>query len=203
MKRKLVIIFVAIFFIISLNSCSLFFGKNTIKNLKFKIDGISAFRMNGFDISEKNTFKDFGAEEVIRFMASYNMQKIPVEFMLRLKILNPNDGNSGTQRITCTLTKLDWKLFLNDNELISGITETPSEITPGGHGITVPIRVSANLFKVLNFSNAESAVNIILSLGGIKGSPEKLKLEVQPTVSTIFGEITYPEKITVINKSFN
>jgi len=41
-----------------------------------------------------------------------------------------------------------------------------------------------------------------LSIGGASGSPAKLKLDAKPTIRTQFGPISYPGRITIIDKEF-
>jgi hypothetical protein len=41
-----------------------------------------------------------------------------------------------------------------------------------------------------------------LNIGGIGGSPTRLKLDAQPTVTTPLGPISYPGRLTIIDKEF-
>ena len=49
----------------------------------------------------------------------------------------------------------------------------------------------------------ESIVNLALALGGAQGSSSKITLFATPTVSSPFGNITYPGELKLIDTEFS
>lgn len=43
---------------------------------------------------------------------------------------------------------------------------------------------------------------LALAIGGRRGNPARLSLDALPTVTTPFGPITYPNRITIGDKEF-
>ena len=49
----------------------------------------------------------------------------------------------------------------------------------------------------------ESIVNLALALGGTQGSSSKVTLFATPTVSSPFGNITYPGELKLVDTQFS
>jgi len=59
-----------------------------------------------------------------------------------------------------------------------------------------------DLYNFFGNKGYDGIVNLALAIGGVQGSAARLKLDAQPTVSTPLGAITYPSRITIIDKNF-
>jgi hypothetical protein len=58
------------------------------------------------------------------------------------------------------------------------------------------------LYQFFGQQGYDKILNLALALGGVNSSPTRLKLDVHPTVSTPMGAISYPGRITVVDKEY-
>jgi hypothetical protein len=115
---------------------------------------------------------------------------------------NPNNGSGGSTRTISTLTRFDWRLLIDDQPTISGGIDKPLEIPGSGQSTIIPLRLELDLYEFFGNHGYDDLLNLALALGGKRGDISRVALDVQPSVSTPLGEITYPERITIVSKEF-
>jgi hypothetical protein len=64
------------------------------------------------------------------------------------------------------------------------------------------VRLSLDLFEFFGDKRYEDLVALALAIGGRNGSPARLSLDAQPTVSTPLGPIAYPGRLTIVSTEF-
>lgn len=173
-----------------------------LQRLKFKIGAVHDFRLIGLDISGKARLSDFGATDLLRVAQSYASKKLPVSFALDVLAVNPNDGTNGTSKTTSTLTSLECRLLIDGNPTVIGNIDQPIEIPGTGAESVIPLRLSLDLLEFFGDKRYEDLVGLALAIGGRGGSPARLSLDAQPTVSTPLGPVTYPGRVTIVSTDF-
>lgn len=173
-----------------------------LQRLKFKIDGVHDFRLLGLDISGKARLSDFGAAGLLTVAQAYASKKLPASFVLDVLAVNPNDGTNGTSKTTSTLTSLECRLLIDGSPTVIGNIDRPIEIPGTGQESVIPLRLSLDLLEFFGDKRYEDLVGLALAIGGRGGSPARLSLDAQPTVSTPLGPVTYPGRITIVSTDF-
>lgn len=173
-----------------------------LQRLKFKISGVRDFRLLGIDVGGKAKLSDFAAADLVAFAQSYSSRKLPVSFVLDVLAVNPNDGSNGASRTTSTLTALECRLLVDGQPTVTGNIDRPIEIPGTGQETVVPLRLSLDLLEFFGNKRYEDLVGLALAVGGRGGSPARLALDAQPTVSTPLGPITYPGRVTIVSVEF-
>jgi hypothetical protein len=173
-----------------------------LQRLKFKIGSVTGFRLMGLDISGKAKLSDFGAADILKVAQSYKARKLPVEFVVDILAVNPNDGTGGTRKTVSTLTGLECRLLIDDKPTVTGNIDRPVEIPGTGQESIIPLRLSLDLLEFFGDKRYEDLVALALAIGGRNGSATRLSLDAQPTVSTPFGPITSPGRLTIISAEF-
>jgi len=173
-----------------------------LKRLEFKLDKINDFKLNNISLSNKKSISDFSISDGINLVQIFNSKKLPSEFVLNVAAMNPNDGTKGTEKTNSTIRNLDWNLYLDDKLTVSGIVEGPIDIPGTGQSTIIPIRIKLDLYEFFGQKGYNDIINLALALGGVNGSTARVKLDVKPTVTTPLGAMTYPGRITVIDKEF-
>ncbi len=174
----------------------------SLQRLKFKIGSVRDFKLLGLDISGKAKLSDFSAMDILKVAQSYNSKKLPVEFVVDVLAINPNDGTQGTRKTASTLTGLECRLLIDDHPTITGNIDKPIEIPGTGQESVIPMRLSFDLLEFFGGRRYEDLVTMALAIGGRNGTATRLSLDAQPTVSTPFGPITYPGRVTIISTEF-
>src|SRR5512137_2201237 len=72
----------------------------SLKQLQFKLSGVRNFKLLGVDLGGKAALSDFTAMDAFKALQAYQSGKLPVEFVLDVLAINPNDGTGGSRKST-------------------------------------------------------------------------------------------------------
>ena len=195
-------IFLIIFLILGLVSCSVYESFVNLSRLEFKLGNINGFQINGINISNKSKISDFSLQDALSLTSIFTNGNFPVSFTLNVQAKNPNDGTGGYKKTDATLKSFPWRLLIDNKETISGNIDSPVTI-PGTGGVTnIPITIQMDLVKYFNDQGYESLINLALTLGGKEGSSSRLTLYANPVVSSPFGDISYPGELKIVDTKF-
>ena len=173
-----------------------------LKRLKFRLGAISDFTLAGVEIGHISRLENFNIADGMQLLAAFRNRRLPARFLLNVEARNPNDGTGGTPRTVSTLTRFDWRLLIDDKSTISGGIDSPLEIPGTGQISTIPLRLEMDLYEFFGQRGYRDLLNLALALGGRGGDLSRVALDAQPGVSTPFGDITYPDRITIVSKEF-
>lgn len=173
-----------------------------LQRLKFKLSGVHDFRLLGIDLGGKARISDLSALDAVKLVQSYASKKLPVELVVDVLAVNPNDGTGGTRQTVSTLTGLECRLLIDGQPTVTGNIDQPIEVPGTGQESIVPIRLSLDLLEFFAGKRYEDVLDLALAIGGRNRSPARIALDAQPTVSTPLGPITYPGRITIVSAEF-
>lgn len=174
----------------------------SLQRLKFKLLGVRDFRLVGLDLGNKADLGDFTALDALKAVQAYSARKLPVEFVVDVLAVNPNDGTAGKRRTTSTLTGLECRLLIDGQPTVMGNIDDPIEIPGTGEESVVPLRLSLDLLEFFGDRRYEDIIQLALAVGGKNRSAARIALDAQPTVSTPLGPITYPGRLTIVSTEF-
>jgi hypothetical protein len=97
--------------------CATFEEIAALRNVDFALAGATGGTLAGVPIQSMRSYRDHGAVDLIRVAAAIARRELPVETELLVTASNPA-GN-----VAARLVRLDWTLFLDDQE-----TEAASSI---------------------------------------------------------------------------
>ena len=194
---------VPLILVLFLSGCSVYKTIENLARLKYKIQSASDYKIAGIEVKDKKSIKDFSALEGLKITASALKGTLPVSFQLYIEAVNPNDGNGGYPATDLTIKSFPWRLFINDNETITGNISHPVNVPGKGEATIIPITVQFDLAKNVKEKNIDDIINLAMQLGGIAKSTSNLKLLVKPVIATPIGNMEYPKEITVVDKTFN
>jgi hypothetical protein len=201
--KKLFFITVIFAFILSGIRCSVYESMTNLSRLQFKVGNVNGFQINGVSISNKSKLNDFNPLDILNISTAFAKGTLPASFVLNVDAKNPNDGTGGYPKSDATLQGFKWRLFLDDKETISGDIDNPVTIPGTGDVTTIPLRINIDLMKFFKDKGYESLINLALALGGTQGSSSKVTLYATPTVSSPFGNITYPGELKLVDTQFS
>ena len=196
---KKLLILSLIFFV---SGCSVYETFVNITRLQFKLGKVNNFELNGIDVTNKNKLSDFNFQDVLNISSMVSSGKLPVSFVLNVEAKNPNDGTGGYKKTNAVIKSFPWRLLIDDNETISGNIEEPISVPGTGEITIIPISIQMDLVQFFKNRGYESLINLALALGGKDGSSSKLTLYADPVVSTMFGDISYPGELKIVDHSF-
>jgi hypothetical protein len=205
-KGTSVLLFAALAALLLLQSCEtldqLTQTLMSLRRLQFKLGGIHDFSLLGINLAGKSGLTDFSGEDGLKLVQGFRSKQLPAELTLDVLVQNPNDGKGGSTKTTSTLTSLESRLLIDDTPTVYGNIDQPIEIPGTGQASTVPVRMSIDLYEFFGQQGYEEIIGLALAIGGRRGDISRVSLDAQPKVSTPFGEIVYPGRITIIHKEF-
>ena len=185
----------------SLSCSGVYDAITNIQRLQFKLDRVTGLSAAGVGFSNASKLTDFSLLDAARLLSSFNDGKLPIEFTLNVLAKNPNDGTGCTKQSSAVLKNLAWRLFIDSKETVKG--NIGGITVPGvGQATNIPILMSLDLIKFFSDQGYDGIINLALALGGRNGSSARITLRATPTVETVFGPITYPGEIEIIDREF-
>ncbi len=201
MKKILALSFILLS-IFAFIQCSILQTITNLSRLQFKLSSVSGFKVNNIDISNKSSISDLSPTEMISLSSIIGQGKLPISFVLNVDAKNPNDGTGGYPRTDATLKGLQWRLFIDDKETISGDLDAPVTVPGTGEVSTIPLRVNFDLLQFFKGEGLEKIANLVLAIGGKQGSTSRISLYATPTVSTPLGDIKYLGELKIVDTKF-
>ena len=205
-RARIAVAVLALSGILALSSCAaldqMASALANLQRLKFKLSGVRDFRLMGIDLGGKARITDFNALDAVKLVQSYQSRKLPVDFVVDVLAVNPNDGTGGARQTTSTLTGLECRLLIDGQPTVVGNIDQPIEIPGTGQESVIPLRLSLDLLEFFAGKQYDDILNLALAIGGKNRTPARIALDAQPTVSTPVGPITYPGRITIVNTEF-
>ena len=201
--KKFFALTILLSFIISGIQCSVYETLTNLSRLQFKVGAVNGFQISGIPFSGKSKLADFNPLDLLKISSAFAQGSLPASFILNVDAKNPNDGTGGYKKTDATLQNFKWRLFLDDKETISGDLDQPVSVPGTGDVTTIPLRINIDLMKFFKDKGYESIVNLALALGGAQGSSSKINLFATPTVSSPFGNITYPGELKLVDYEFS
>jgi hypothetical protein len=176
---------------LALGSCTTLQEVANLRNVQFDIDRVSGTNLAGVDVQRIRSYDDLRGGDVARLASALARGEAPLTFTLHVGAENPA-GNSVAAR----LVQLDWTLFLDETETISGIFNDTRVIAPGA-SVDIPITMELDLVRLVG-RNIQDIVELAAAVSG-QGTKE-IALRARPTITTPIGPITYPSDITIVRR---
>jgi hypothetical protein len=205
-KRRIVLLAAVLAILIGLQSCAtleqIAGALINLQRLKFKLGAVHDFSLLGINLGGKSGLADFTVAEGLRLAQAFAGKRIPAEFVLDILVVNPNDGTGGSMQTVSTLTGLESRLLVDGKPTVTGNIDRPIEIPGTGRESTIGIRLGIDFYEFFARGGYEDILGLALAIGGKSGTASRLSLDALPTVATPFGPITYPSRITIVDKEF-
>lgn len=183
-------------------SCSVFQTISNIGRLKFKLGKVSDLTLNGIGLENKSKLSDFSAVDLLKLSSAFAQGSLPVNFTLNVEAVNPNDGTGGYPNTNATIKSFAWRLVLDNRETVFGNILQPVIVPGTGETIKIPLQINLDLMNFFKDKGYESLINLALNLGGYGSSATKIELYAKPVVSTLFGDLSYPQEIKIVDFEF-
>ncbi|MBK8981460.1 MAG: LEA type 2 family protein [Ignavibacteria bacterium] len=179
--------------------------KDTMENaqrLKFKLGKVDGLNIAGVRLNNISSLNDLNILDGGKLIAAFASGQLPTKFTVNLIAKNPDTYPGGTKETSSLIKSLDWRLLIDNKEIITGEIDKTIEVPGVGKSTTIPIPVTIDLFRIFADKSYENILNLALAIGGKSGSSSRLTLKIKPTIDTFLGGISYPGEIDVIDKEF-
>jgi len=165
-----------------------------LRSVDFRVDQVTEVRLAGIDLARIESSSELSFSDGARVAAALATRQLPLSFRLNLVAENP-----PSNRVTARLVQMQWTLFLEDRETISGRIANEYPLPPGEPTV-IPIDISLDLLDFYEQSGQE-LIELALNLVGAGGAPKQVAIRAVPTIDTALGAISYPRPITIVSGS--
>ena len=161
-----------------------------LRNVDFELDRLSNGLVAGVDIDRLRDGRQLGASDLLRLGNAARTGEIPLSFVLHVGAENPAENNVAAQ-----LVSLDWTLFLDDTQTISGVYNDDRQI-PAGGSVDLPISMELDLARFFG-NNVQDIAALVGNIAGVESRRQTIRLDARPSIDTQFGPIQYPGVISI------
>lgn len=200
MKRVLII---SIIFVFATSGCSVYKSLEDIAKLQFKIDSVSDFYISGVSISEKTKLAELSSSDVLKLSMAFMNGKLPAKFNLNLEVKNPNYDPDREEGTAITVKSFPWELFIDNQKIISGNISRPLVVPGNIKNKIMPVNIKMDLIELFQGQGMNELLELILTFSGDSNSTSRIELFARPVLDTSLGEIAYPNKIKIVDYTYN
>jgi len=184
-RNKLKVLIIPILFSFILSSCSFLKEITTLGKCEFRVTTLDNPTLAGIDVSDINSFGDFGFADMGILTASIMKGVLPLDFTLNIKARNPNPA-------TAVMNRLEYIALIDDVQIASGALNQRIEIPANGGIATIPLLLTTDLIEILKKDSRQALVNFGLNLADAGNRPTRVSIKVKPTILVGAIEIVYP-----------
>jgi hypothetical protein len=174
-------------------SCATLAQVAALARVDFSLDHVSDATIAGIPLQGKSSYGNLGATDVARLLAAVTTRHVPLAMVVHVEGTNPSRNE-----VTARLIRMDWTLFIDKVETVSGRFDRPVEFVPG-RPTDVPITVQVDLWEFFG-GRAEDLFGIALGAAGVGGRTLNIELTARPTIDTPLGPMRYPNPITIVQR---
>lgn len=163
-------------------------------NCDFRLQSTENTTLAGVNVQQVQSLADLNWGQAAKLTAAYAQGSLPLNLVVNVQVKNPNET-------LASMNSLQWIMMIDDKEIVDGVLNDRIAIDPNGGISTLPIRISADLMKVLPGVSKEEKLSMGLGLAGAGNKPTRLTLKVKPSIMVGNSTLKYPGYIKV-NQEF-
>jgi hypothetical protein len=164
-----------------------------LRKVELFLDRVSGARLAGVDLERIESTREVSTGDVLRIAEAIRRGTVPLEMVLHVGADNPRDNPVKVERV-----RLDWTLYLDQRETVSGVFDRALDIPPGGSS-DLPIDIELDLYRFFR-EDARDLLELAGELAGAGAAGSRLSLRARPTVWTPLGPIRYPGEILIAER---
>jgi hypothetical protein len=165
-----------------------------LSKCEFKLSSVDQLRLAGVNIQHVRKLSDLNMMDAAKITAAaMSGGSLPLNFTLNVEARNPNATTAG-------MTKLDWILFIDDIQMVSGVNEQRIQIPGNGGTGILPLTIGIDLKEALKGKSGDAIANFGLNLAGAGNTPTRITLKAKPTIMVGSQYISYPGYLTIQNE---
>lgn len=157
---------------------------------EFRFEGLERATLAGVDLLEAARAGGLEPGQGALLLTSMSRGSLPLDLTVHVGVRNPNDAPAAMNR-------LDWVLFVDENQMGVGSVTDRVEIPAHGGTAVVPVQFSTDLASLFSGQSAESLIGFALNLAGSGERPSRVTVRVRATVSVAGRDLPLPGYITL------
>lgn len=181
------------FLLVAFVGCQTLREVRQLRNVAFTLERVGDAHLAGVDLRKVRSYEDLTAREVIRLGTAVAEGSLPFDFVVHVRAENPEANG-----VQARLLEMDWTLFLDEEETVSG-TFGQTVTLPPGEPTDVEIPIELDLYRFFE-RNARDLFELALAVSGRGGTPKRIELRARPTIDTALGPLRYPRPVVIASE---
>lgn len=193
MNNRHYFIWISALLMLIVEGCSVLKQIQETKNFarcEFRLSTVENTRLAGINVQRIKSTRDLAIADLAKFTVALAQPQLPLNLTLNVEVKNPNPENAS-------LNRLEWRMFIDDIELLDGIVAEKVSVAGNGGVSTLPLQISVDLKKALSGRSAEAIGNFALNLAGEGNKPTRFMLRIKPTIDVLGFQVEYPDYFDV------
>lgn len=158
---------------------------------QFRMASVQNTSLAGVDVQQVRSLSDLNLLQAGRITAAYASGSMPLSLTVNVDAQNPNDAAAA-------MNSMEWILLIEGKEIVNGVLNERVAIAPGGGTAVIPVRINADLRKLLAKNSMNENINLGLGLAGNNGKPSpKMSLKIKPSIMIGSFSVPYPGYINL------
>jgi hypothetical protein len=192
MNKVIKILVIAILALAVVPSCGVLEQTAQMQRLSlctFDVTGVDNIKLAGVNLRQGMSYSDLNAAQVMSLTGALFSRNLPLEFIMNIKVDNPNDNLAAMNR-------MEYIILLDGLQLVTGAVNERYEV-PAGGSTTIPMKLQLELFEALSGETGDALVNLAFKLTGNESNPSELLFRVKPFIRVGGRELAYPGYLNV------
>ena len=178
------------------SSCITYRRASTFSRCEFRINRVESIALNGTSVMGKTNLSDLSLNDASVLLRSVVSGPLNMDLTILIDIKNPNKSKAAMNRI-------DWILFIDDIEMMTGTT-IQRVIIPANNEIhTVPLNATTNIKDLVRGKGASALIGFALNLAGVGRDPSRITIKAKPYIKIGRRDIAYPGYISIRTDFFS
>lgn len=189
--KKLLFVLLPILFITSCNTSRQANALSNLNNCKYELVGIDSLFLAGTDINQIIKNGEVDISRLPGLALSFLNQQLPLHASLQLEVTNPTRNLAG-------IREFQYIIMIDNEEMIEGTSDLPIAVE-GNSTAIVPVKINANIYKLVNNSNNLQKLLNLLNTENSNQQIEPLQVtfKIKPTITLAGQSIDYPGYINI------
>jgi len=154
-----------------INSC----GVLSLLTCNYRIDKVDNPMLAGIGVSSLNDLTKLDASTALRVTTTLLSGSLPMSATVHIGVTNPN-------ATAAQIAGLDWILFFEDVQVLTGALQQQVYVAPNGGNSTVPLTIQADLAALFKNESMDKMLQFANGLLRVGEKSAKVTLKIQPTV---------------------
>jgi len=187
---KQIFLFLLIIYVIA--SCSVVKqGKqmSVLAKCEFRIISVTNLYLAGRYVQDMKGISDMNLTDAREMVKSVAGSTLPLSFILNVEARNPNTEIAG-------MNKLEWILFIDDIQMITGSVDK-QVLIPAKDTAIIPVQMDMDLKQILHGKTVNAMINFGFNIAGVGKQPTRLTIKLKPTIMIGSKPVVYPGYLTV------
>ena len=145
--------------LLSLPGCATLQQLVALEHVDFSLAGLARVELGGIDVTEVRSAEDIGVMDGLSLAGQVRDGTLPLALTIDVRADNP-ESNADARMV-----RMDWTLFLDARETISGRVADEVAI-PSGETATFPVQAELDLLEFFE-GGATELVEVVQSVAGL------------------------------------